>query len=247
MSRLDPDSGVDYAEPDDAAGAPDQGLAPAGSLTSIQIRRRLPVQEKRTVAPPPPAPAPAARSGGGHWARGMLRPNQPAPPSMPPAAPPSGERRSPDGIPAPGPRAEAPARSPRPEGIASYWTRLRDGRRFPSVADLDRARVASDWPTSILIRCRSGSRVLEPERIFFGADSRAAAGKGGTKPLELSPMLLQWLLSIAGEAVRDGRPMEDTEAFPALTQSIRYRAVALPFSDDQRSVDHVLCYVSPVS
>jgi hypothetical protein len=59
----------------------------------------------------------------------------------------------------------------------------------------------------------------------------------------MSPMMLQWLLTLAGEAAQDRRPMQDIEAFPSRSKSVRYGAIALPFSDDQTRIDHVLCHV----
>jgi hypothetical protein len=133
----------------------------------------------------------------------------------------------------------------RPEGIVSYWLRLRGSQKLPSLADIDEKRIATDWPNSILMRCRSGSRVLEPEKVFAGpakAPSAAIAG-ASQSAMDLSPMMLQWLLSLAGDAARDRRPMQDTEAFPSRDKSIRYGAFALPFSEDQSQIDHVLCHV----
>ena len=39
--------------------------------------------------------------------------------------------------------------------------------------------------------------------------------------------------------------MSDEDMFPSLTGSIPYQAVALPFSQDQSFIDHVLCHFSP--
>ena len=142
------------------------------------------------------------------------------------------------------PPTPAPTAS-RPEGIVSYWLRLRGNRRFPSTADLDENRIGTDWPNSILMRCRVGSKVLEPEKVFTSSNKMSSAAPSGASQtaMELSPMMLQWLLTLAGDAAKDHRPMQDTEAFPSHNQSIRYGAFALPFSEDQNQIDHVLCHV----
>ncbi|MFQ5774925.1 MAG: hypothetical protein ACE5GS_10430 [Kiloniellaceae bacterium] len=171
------------------------------------------------------------------------------------AAPAPPRNRAPE-PPPPQPRAEPasrqglrPAETRRPEDIVTYWSRLRDNRRFPSTADLDSDRISSDWPNSILIRCRPGSRVLEAQRVFSVPDGLGSSLSGlrGSARVSLSPMMLQWLLGLAGEVVREGRPMTDDETFPTLNRMIRYHAVALPFSEDQRSVDHILCHVTTAS
>lgn len=170
------------------------------------------------------------------------RTNAPLPPAPTPVAAPS---PTPSPTPA---RAQTPPPEPepvRPEGIVSYWLRLRGNRRYPSTTDLDQPRIAADWPNSILMRCRSGSKVLEPEKIFGPSKTGAPAlgGGGSQAAMELSPMMLEWLMTLAADAARDRRPMQDTESFPSLSRSIRYGAFALPFSNDQTDIDHVLCHV----
>ena len=335
MDPHDPSSGLESdlaASPPSAPREPAQ--APAGSLMSIQIRRRTPPRDKLAVspapktvrpdsqsappappappaaetppvaakpeipgpkeaapaapfpasdpgrrmqssAPPPPAPtdprpakpaeapvAPAARApltapGIARYARtgdnGQDTESKPqlAIPASKPAAPKPRPAQRAGPPPPPDVRRETPAPAPevsRPEGIVSYWLRLRGSRRFPSKADLDQNRIVTDWPNSILMRCRSGSKVLEPEKVFAGpnnaslADSTAPAGTSQAA-MDLSPMMLQWLLTLAGDAARDRRPMQDTEAFPSRNQSVQYGAFALPFSEDQSEIDHVLCHV----
>ncbi len=132
-----------------------------------------------------------------------------------------------------------------PEEIVAYWARLRNGRNFPSTADLDPQRLAADWPNSMLIRCRSGSNVLQPEQTFPGPGANAPGPNHPVK-IDLSPLMLQWILSLAGEAAKEKRPVEDIEAFPTRDRSVRYRAFALPLSEDQSDIDHVLCHVYQV-
>ena len=60
-------------------------------------------------------------------------------------------------------------------------------------------------------------------------------------------MMLQWLVGLAGEVVREGRPVEDVETFPSARKSVEYRALALPLSDDDSAIDHVLCHVTAVT
>lgn len=224
-------------------------------------RRAPTASSPMASAPPPPAPSPPVPQpspppeskapsvlnspGIARYARTgqserqpELKPALEIPPTgaKPPAAPELNRQTTPT------PPQPEPAR---PEGIVSYWLRLRGNRRYPSKADLDQPRLAADWPNSILMRCRSGSKVLEPEKVFGQSKTGAPALPGGESPtaMELSPMMLQWLLTLAADAARDGRPMQDTESFPSLSKSIRYGAFALPFSDDQTRIDHVLCHV----
>ena len=220
---LDSSSDVDTAEDTDAQAAK-AGDAAAGSLMSVQIRRvRTP--RKR----PPPA---AAEAGGGAQAGEPLehaaaQATAPAPVSAPGAVKSTRETRQ-------------------PEDIMAYWSGLRGSRPYPAAADLDSDRIAGDWPNSILFRCRSGSDALEPDTTYrprHSGESMAPGVESESGLIDLSPMMLQWLLSLAGDAVRHRRPVEDTESFPSAQRSIGYRAVALPLSANRSAIDHVLCHV----
>lgn len=220
---LDSRSAVDKAE-DPAAQAPKAGGAAAGSLMSVQIRRaRTPRKH------PPPAPAEA---GGGAQAGEPLEH--------------AGARaKAPTPQPAPG-AVKSTHQTRQPEDISAYWSRLRGSRPYPAASDLDSDRIASDWPNSILFRCRSGSDALEPDKTYrprHSGESMAPGLESELGLIDLSPMMLQWLLSLAGDAVRHRRPVEDTEAFPSARRSIGYRAVALPLSANRSAIDHVLCHV----
>ena len=129
--------------------------------------------------------------------------------------------------------------------ISAYWTRLRGRRPCPAVSGLDPGLIAAEWPNSILFRCRAGSGALMPDMSFLPQqDSRGDLGpRTDEAKIELSPLMLQWLVSLAEDAVRNQRPIEDTEAFPSAQKAIVYRAIALPLSDNRSEIDHVLCHV----
>ncbi len=223
--ELDSWSAVDAAEKIDER-APDAERVTASSLMSVQIRRSRPARKRPAATPEPER---------------QVRINEPlkgASSQTTEAAPPA---------PAPAPSDVLAAQQARqPEEIAAYWSRLRGSRPHPSVSDLDADRIAAEWPNSILFRCRSGSQALEPDMSFIprlGGETAALGRGGATGKIDLSPMMLQWLLSLAGEVVRNRQPVEDTESFPSAQRSIGYRAIALPLSENRAAVDHVLCHV----
>ncbi len=85
-----------------------------------------------------------------------------------------------------------------------------------------------------------------PDKSFIPRQNRGRGGqdsnaRDGNK--QHKPMMLQWLVSLAEDAVRDQRPVEDLESFPSAQRAIGYRAVALPLSAGQSEIDHVLCHV----
>jgi len=146
---------------------------------------------------------------------------------------------------APQPATRAPGTGTARRGgeIITYWTRLRGNRPYPAVSDLDPERIAADWPNSILFRCRAGSGALMPDMSFLPRQDGAKGPSADDGKIQLSPMMLQWLVSLAEDAVRDQRPVEDVEFFPSAQRAIGYRAVALPLSDNSSEIDHVLCHV----
>ncbi len=199
----------------------DPSVSPADSLMSVHIRR-VPAASKSKAPAPRRRAVPREREAGtNRTQRSAGRTAQHSTPDLQPGG----------------------ARTP--EEIVVYWARLRNGRNFPSTSDLDPQRLAADWPNSMLIRCRSGSNVLQPEQTFPGPGANAPGPNHPVK-IDLSPLMLQWILSLAGEAAKEKRPVEDIEAFPARDRSVRYRAFALPLSEDQSDIDHVLCHVYQV-
>ena len=131
-----------------------------------------------------------------------------------------------------------------PGDIYGYWTRVKNGRRFPSRADFDAEQVAEHWPNSMLLTCGNGigagnhgnfSSVLR-----LGANRRSRPGED----LNFTSMITEWILTTGGEAARAGTPVQDTEVFPTPEGTHAYKIVALPLSENQTRVDHVLCHLS---
>lgn len=231
MGRHDPNSRSGSDLPDDmspaeASGSDAPAPTAASSLMSVQIRRNRPQGKRAPSGPAPSGPAPCG-------------------PTATPEAPPSAPAKQ-----APEPVAARPMASNseprRVEEITAYWTRLRGNRPYPAISDLDPKLIAADWPNSILFRCRAGSGALMPDMSFLPRQDAGDGGLGRSEDdgkIQLSPLMLQWLVSLAEDAVRNQRPVEDTESFPSARRAIGYRAVALPLSDDSSEIDHVLCHV----
>lgn len=205
--------------------------------------KSLPLAEPDpAVEPAPPAPAPAVEQ----------RPAQTPPlPPLPAALSPALSPRLP-------PRPQPPAfadpgayrrpAAPPPADIYAYWVRLRNGRRYPALADLDRGRVASAWPNTLLLSCPPESQRAAGDIQFIRAQKLAslASQANATSGIDFTPLLTDWVLSIGREVAKIGKPIEDTDTFPSMSGTVTYRAVVLPLSDYQREVDHVLCHVARI-
>ena len=81
---------------------------------------------------------------------------------------------------------------------------------------------------------------------MFTEALRVANQNGGDRPedrIDFTPMLTEFILTLGRQASRSGRPIKDSENFPSPTGEVRYRIVAMPLSDDDKDIDHVLCHV----
>jgi hypothetical protein len=145
--------------------------------------------------------------------------------------------------PTPPQQQHRPTELPKHAGdLYGYWTRLKNGRRFPSRADFDVEQMAENFPNSMLLTCSAngGSQVNFSSILRLGANRRSQPGE----TLNFTSMITEWILAIGGEAVRVGTPVQDTEVFPSPDGTFAYKIVALPLSEQQTRVDHVLCHLS---
>lgn len=131
-----------------------------------------------------------------------------------------------------------------PGDIYGYWTRVKNGRRFPSRADFDAEQLAENWPNSMLLTCGNGNGAGSNGNfssvLRLGANRRTRPGED----LNFTSMITEWILATGGEAARAGTPVQDTEVFPTPDGTHAYKIVALPLSENQTRVDHVLCHLS---
>lgn len=176
------------------------------SLSDIAVARR---------ASQPPAPAVAPEKGGDitdHLAAAVPPANLPEPP--PPATRP----------------VELPARA---EEIVVYWERLRRGRPFPPLTDVDRGLVGSSWPDSLIVAFEGGDMAMP--RI-----SRLGATDGA---IEYTPMVTDWILTRARHAARRATKLDEVQSFPIEGDTPRYRLLLLPLAASNGASDCVLCHL----
>ncbi len=210
------------------------GSQPVASLLSMRLRRRPQSQSAppaSTVRVVKPEPEPD------------LEPDlEPEPQAMPEPIWASAPE-------APAPSAPQPtAAAAVPTDIVEYWSSLRAGRSFPSPSDLDSDTIVSRWPNSILLTCAAGDVTMRAAALFkpLGAGIRTTP-PDGPQPIDFSPMVVEWILSLAQDTVRRARPLTEKELFLLPDGPQRYAACTLPLSADQLNVDHVLCYVRAIS
>ncbi|MFC4270644.1 hypothetical protein GQF03_02845 [Sneathiella chungangensis] len=131
--------------------------------------------------------------------------------------------------------------------ILSYWMEIRDGNRYPTWQNLDTAKIGRHWPNCTLVHCDRVAGRLQLENGFAN-ELRAVMREENphreiNSEIEFSPMIVDWVLSLARDVANTGKPTHGTEYFPSTFDEIPLRVIALPLSENQVDIDHVLCYV----
>lgn len=140
-----------------------------------------------------------------------------------------------------GPVRKKPAtNAKRPSTIVDYWSRLRGQRPYPSPAELDPELITATWPNAVLLRRHDGESGLRAAALYK-PDGDLPGHYDRT--LDMSPMIVEWILSLAERTVSSGQPIAEKESFERPCGSVRYAVCALPLSETQSKVDHVLCYL----
>lgn len=220
----------------------DDAAEGAASLIGMRIRRRsrrgggqgFANQARPQSAASPGLAAPAR----------MARPqSEPTPPPPPPAARPQPQAQQP----APAPVADSAPK--RPQDIVHYWDQLRQGRRFPARDDLDAAEIARHWPNSMLVRHNRETKKWQLEKQFSGGLQGGSNGQTLSKGpgAECASMVTEWILSLCHDVAGLGKPLQDTEVFPTSLGEVRYNVIALPLSENQNDIDHVLYHLAPAN
>jgi hypothetical protein len=195
-----------------------KGQRSTASLSEIAVARRS------SQAPHPAAPAALDKTGDitDHLVAALppaILP-EPEPEPEPEAEPPVAAARS----------VEPPARA---EEIVVYWERLRRGRPFPPLTDVDRVLVGSSWPDSLIVAFDGGDMAMP--RI-----SRLGATDGA---IEYTPMVTDWILTRARHAARRSTKLDEVQSFPIEGDTPLYRLLLMPLGASNGASDCVLCHL----
>ncbi len=226
MNEKDLQHGAQTASDEYQDDVEDDAAEGAASLIGMRIRRR-------------------SQRGGGKGFANQQRPGQPGAAGQQPAAP----ARMAKPQPKPAPAAAENAEPKRPQDIVHYWDQLRQGRKYPARCDLDALEIARSWPNSMLVRHNRENKSWQLETQFAGGFQGGSNGQHTSKGAgtECASMVTEWILSLGREVAGLGKPLQDTEVFPTSQGEVRYNVIALPLSDNQNDIDHVLYHLIPVN
>ena len=231
MNEKDLQHGAQTASDEFQDDAEDDAAEGAASLIGMRIRRR-------------------SRRGAGQGFANQQRPNQAGAAGQQPAAPARMARPQSEPAAAPQPQAPAgPAKPKRPQDIVHYWDQLRQGRKYPARSDLDALEIARSWPNSMLVRHNRDNKSWQLETQFAGGFQGGSNGQHTSKGsgAECASMVTEWILSLGREVAGLGKPLQDTEVFPTSQGEVRYNVIALPLSENQTEIDHVLYHLIPAN
>ncbi len=130
------------------------------------------------------------------------------------------------------------------DDITAYWERLRSKRAFPSRKELDDKTLGFYWPYSVIFRIEDRGQRIEVETAVNPTSSikagwLRAGGNGG----KLQFVITEWLMPLVRAAAVRGITIDETSLLPLAGRAVRYRCIALPFSEDGVGVDHVLTHI----
>jgi hypothetical protein len=130
------------------------------------------------------------------------------------------------------------------DDITAYWERLRGKRAFPSRRELDDKTLGFYWPYSVIFRIEERGERIEVEKAVNPMSSIKAGwlrsgGDGG----KLQFVITEWLMPLVRVAAVRGIPVDESALLPLDGRAVRYRCIALPFSEDGVVVDHVLTHI----
>ena len=126
--------------------------------------------------------------------------------------------------------------------LAAYWEELRGDRHFPALTDIDHARLEEVRSTCFVLDV--GTSVEQPVIRFVGetlSENGSVAEAGDTVASVSKRSLLGRISEHYLECVANGAPVGiEAEFDDEEGETILYRGVVLPFSDDGETIDFVL-------
>ena len=99
----------------------------------------------------------------------------------------------------------------------------------------------------MLVRHNRDNKSWQLETQFAGGFQGGSNGQHTSKGsgTECASMVTEWILSLGREVAGLGKPLQDTEVFPTSQGEVRYNVIALPLSENQNDIDHVLYHLIP--
>ncbi len=124
--------------------------------------------------------------------------------------------------------------------LMAYWDDLRGERGFPPVREIEPATVGDDWPHCVVIEV--GEPLAASAFVHIGAALDPQLPEGEKRALESLPAdsLLYHATAYLDRVLKKRVPMSLGGKAMVAGNSVLYRSILLPLSNDGRKIDHVL-------
>ncbi|UCH75968.1 MAG: hypothetical protein JSU82_09195 [Rhodospirillales bacterium] len=130
-----------------------------------------------------------------------------------------------------------------PRNVSDYWSRLRKGRRWPAKSDIDTKFVSIRWRNCLIMVVGERGTPWRFEPLTPGV-MRGGGLSLTDNDIDFNHLVMEWILSVGRTAQQSGSPVEDSDVFPTEQGEMRYRVVAAPLGDDDKTVTHILCQIA---
>jgi hypothetical protein len=122
--------------------------------------------------------------------------------------------------------------------LLSAWKAARGDLAFPSFAALEAAADAELMRHSLLLRVGlKGALTIER----FGPPAPPAAAKdGAVSPPVITPLVVTWVLAVAGSALRRRTPVTESDEVRIGNRRLCYRCAVVPVASDGAEVDSLV-------
>jgi hypothetical protein len=115
----------------------------------------------------------------------------------------------------------------------AYWERLRRGRPFPSVEEVDRTFIGEGWQDSMILDFAGEPSMPHIARLGRASDA-----------VEYMPLMTDWILSRGRHAARRGAALDEVQRFEGDGEILSFRLLLLPLGTRNGASDCVLCHLS---
>jgi len=124
--------------------------------------------------------------------------------------------------------------------LMAYWDDLRGERGYPPAREIEPATVGDDWAHCVVIEV--GQPLAASTFVHIGQALDPQLPEGGERKLESLPAdsLLYHATAYLERVLEKRVPMSLGGKATVAGNSVLYRSILLPLSNDGRKIDHVL-------
>lgn len=125
--------------------------------------------------------------------------------------------------------------------LLSYWSRMRNGRKMPSLGDINIREITEIYHMTFTIEM--GESEDEHRISYFGPDLAAIFGQDYTGQYlidALNDVMVNNTIGFYEKVLADREPHSESSEFFVDGKEVRYRSIILPCSGNDNDVDYLI-------